>query len=86
MAGDNEQIVAHLLTKGVTKCPTVFLNKSKQSEGRKTLTRKERCNLREHHKVQTLIQELKFKELFYNRQMFGFAIGFWLLPLCKWLT
>lgn len=82
---DQEQVVAYLLTKPVTKCPTVFLSKTRQASTN-TLSRREKNILREHERLQTLFKEAKLKELFYNKQVFSFLIGLLFLPVCKMLT
>lgn len=83
-AGDEEQVVAFLLTKPITKCPTVFLSKTRQATS--TLSRREKNILREHDRLQNIIKDNRFKDMFVNRQFFMFLIGLLFIPFCKMLN
>lgn len=81
--GDNEQVVSYLLTKGVTKCPTVVLAKSKQITNK--LSSNERTKLRQHQDAQSLSQEAKWKKTFDRKQIY-FVLGLLFIPLLSWLS
>lgn len=84
--GDNELVVSYLLTKGVTKCPTVVLTKSKQVTNK--LSSNERTILRKHQEEQSISQDAKWKKSF-DRRQFYFLLGFLFLPISlilSWLS
>lgn len=76
-----DEIAAFMLINGVTRCPTVVLNKSHQVTNK--LSAAERAYLRVHEKLQHVNKEIKLAETF---KKFAYAIfGALFLPVCKYL-
>lgn len=73
----NEQdaIAKYIAIHGVSKCPTVCLNKTTA-----TTNKNDRKILKRHQDKQTVLAEKRFKETFYRKILF-MLIGFSFLPL-----
>lgn len=71
---DQMQIAEYLAIKGVTKCPTVYLNKTVGAT-----CKEDRKELKRHQEVQNAKADARYKRLFHK--VFFFLIGFEFLPL-----
>lgn len=78
---DRDDIQEHLILKGVTKCPTVFLNKSQASSA----YRGDRKMLRQHQDKQNQQADARFKRLF-DRRVFYFLLGIICNPVFIFLS
>jgi len=75
-----DQIAEYIINKGVTKCPTVCLNKTTANT-----SAQERKLLRKHQEIQKKKADAFFTKTFYGK-MFYFLIGFSSFPLLEYIT
>ncbi len=77
MNSESLQIAEFLATKGATKCPTVYLNKTIGGT-----TKQDRRLLKSHQEKQNALADARFKRVFYQKMIF-FFVGAALIPMIQ---